>query len=238
VGVARVDCTHKGSTVLTRLNSGNDEDARTFLWGPVLCNLSGPGVVKPFIEASYAPGMAASKAVPLERLILTLVDIRGEPVVHTQGLLAANFLEIVRYHFARNALVAAGKASQRGDQFYRVGRKTERSFAQMVKHLFRCGRKRPMGFAEILKEFCRSISLAGWSTDYVKFRNRVVHGDDIVGATLLEQHGKVLEVLHFCDRIILALLDWDRAGGKYIPCVKPDLMTPESYGINVKPFLR
>ncbi len=219
VSAVRTDEEHEGTVITTRLRM-NGSRATGFNLAPILPTLMGPGVIRPFIDACHGPAVTASRTLPLVRLINTLLDLRSEPVVHTKGLLAANFLEVLRYHYALNALVPAGRACQDGDLFYATGE------------------KRPMSFAAILRAFCADIGLNGWKSGFTDFRNRVVHGDDIEGATIREQYANVLEVLHFCDRIILALLDWDRVGGKYIPCVEPERVTPTSYGLNVRPFTR
>jgi len=219
IGIVRTDEEREGRLAAVRLQMSGTR-AQGFSLAPILSDTMGPGVIKPFIEASYFPAIAVSKRLPLARLILTLLDLRGESVVQIQGLLAAHFLEIVRYHYALNVLVPNGKATHSGDQFYSPNT------------------RRVMSFETILQDFAASIGLTGWSTGFTKFRNRVVHGDEIEGTTPLEQCANVLEVLHFCDRIILALLEWDRAGGKYIPCTDPERVTSTSYGINVKPFTR
>lgn len=215
----RTDEEHEGTVVATLLRMGGSR-ATGFNLAPILPSFMGPGVIKPFLEACFAPAAVASKTLPLVRLINTLLDLRSEPVVHIKGLLAANFLEVLRYRYALNVLVPAGRARPEGDHFCAPGDKGT------------------MSFAAILGAFCTDIGLSGWDSRFKDFRNRVVHGDDIEGSTIREQYAKVLEVLHFCDRIILALLDWDRAGGTYIPCVEPDRATPTSYGVNVRPFTR
>lgn len=219
VGAVRTDEEHEGSVLTTRLRMGGSR-ATGFSLAPILPSLMGPSVLKPFVEACHSPAVKASETLPLDRLVNTLLDLRSEPVVHIKGLLAANFLEILRYNYALNVLVPAGRAQRYGDQFYAPGE------------------KRAMPFAAILRAFCTDIGLGGWDPAFKDFRNRVVHGDGIDGSTVREQHTKVLEVLHFCDRIILALLDWDRVHGKYIPCVEPVRTTATSYGLNLRLFTR
>lgn len=66
----------------------------------------------------------------------------------------------------------------------------------------------------------------------------MVHGDEIEGATVLDQYERVMDLAHFCDTIILALLEWDRAGGEYVPCNDWSRNTRTSIGVNVKRFVR
>ena len=43
---------------------------------------------------------------------------------------------------------------------------------------------------------------------------------------------------HFCDRVILVLLDWDKQAGQYIPYDNPVLMGPQRFGSNIVTFVR
>jgi hypothetical protein len=144
----RVDYATKGSPIRSRLLDGSDEN-RSFWRAPVISSISKPGLIKLFIESSYQPARAASVAFPLARLISTAIDVRGERVVHTQGLLVANFLEIIRYNHALNVMVPNGKAVLRNEHFQRPG--TTKDWK----------------FAEILQDFLKDRGLAGWDKRFL-----------------------------------------------------------------------
>jgi hypothetical protein len=60
----------------------------------------------------------------------------------------------------------------------------------------------------------------GWNPDAITaFRNKIVHEADIEGSSANEQHARIMEALHFCHVIVLALLEWDKAGGIYFPVI-------------------
>jgi hypothetical protein len=104
-----------------------------------------------------------------------------------------------------------------------------------------------LSLADILSDFCADHRLTCWDRAFVRFRNRMFHGLDVPGDTLMDQYWKVMEVAHFCDIVILALLGWDQVGGRYVPCNKPPEIVTESktadrrsisVGINLQPFVR
>lgn len=159
---------------------------------------------------------AAAQLYPVHRLMKTLVDTRGESVVSTQALLVANFLEVLRFHHALNVLVPSGRATRKGDYFVH-GKKT-------------------LSFTDILQDFLSVNGLTQWDSRFTAFRNAAVHGEEIRGATLLDRFATVLDVLHLCDRVMLEILRWHTASGKYIPCISPERKTPTSYGINSVQF--
>ena len=43
---------------------------------------------------------------------------------------------------------------------------------------------------------------------------------------------------HFCDCVILALLEWDRVGGQYVPANHPSFNGPDKLGMNIINFVR
>lgn len=224
ISIARVDYEREGAILSTRLLSLKRE-MRTFWRGPVWSHMTRQGIVKPYLENSYPNLTATALVFPMARLITILVDVRGESMVHTQGLLLANFLEIVRYNYARNVLCRQDKATQKGDRFRHVGQKNDWSFH------------------EIWADFLKANGIGGWNASYKDFRNALSHGEELAGATLEEQHDLVLHILNFCDRIILALLQWDAVKGGYIPCHLPETTEHDENGVftvklNYVPFAR
>jgi hypothetical protein len=218
VGAARIDEEREGATTATVLRP--NEGPESLSLRPIPLESATPGVVNHFIESSYPAAQSVSAVLPLPRLIASTLRMRDEGVVHTKALLAANFLEIVRYHHALNVMVPAGRAEPKNEIFRHPGP------------------GRPLTFDEIIGDFVRTHGLTRWDAKYTKFRNRIVHEGEIDGATLLDQHAAVMEVAHFCDTVVLALLNWDHAGGTYIPCNDWERSTPTTYGINVVPFSR
>jgi hypothetical protein len=218
VGAARIDEERNGTATATTLRP--NEGPESFSLPPILLESATPGVVKHFIESSYPAAQSISAVLPLARLIASTLRMRDEGVVHIKALLAANFLEIVRYHHALNVMVPAGRAEPKNEGF-RVP-----------------ASRKSLPFDEIMGDFVQTHGLTRWNPKYTKFRNRIVHEGEIDGATLLDQHAAVMELAHFCDTVVLALLNWDKAGGKYIPCSDWERSTRTSYGINVLPFTR
>ena len=94
-------------------------------------------------------------------------------------------------------------------------------------------------FAEILRDFCDDHRITKWKREYTTFRNNVFHGRGVPGPTLLDQYSHIMDVAHFCDSVVLALLNWDAAGGRYVPCNEDTMTyTDHSLGVNLKPFMR
>lgn len=215
VAAARIDEERDGITTATTLRP--NEGPESFSLPPIPLESATPGVVKHFIQSSYAAAQSVSAMLPLARLIASTLRMRDEGVVHTKGLLAANFLEIVRYHHALNVMVPAGRAEPKNEVFRHPGP------------------GRPLTFDEIMGDFVHTHALTRWDPKYTKFRNRIVHEGEIDGATLLDQHAAVMKIAHFCDTVVLALLNWDKARGEYIPCNDWERTTPTSYGT---PFTR
>jgi hypothetical protein len=53
--------------------------------------------------------------------------------------------------------------------------------------------------------------------DYTNIRNEIVHQGEVVGNSSIEKNQNYLQLHHFCDRVILTLLNWDQVSGYYIP---------------------
>jgi hypothetical protein len=94
--------------------------------------------------------------------------------------------------------------------------------------------RKKLSFAEILADFCADNRITQWKPEFTTFRNRMFHGLAIPGPTLLDQYWRVMDVAHFCDVVVLALLNWDASGGRYVPCNAEQMTVTEKNRGRVK----
>jgi hypothetical protein len=134
----------------------------------------------------------------------------------------AVFLEIMRYNYALNVGVQAGTFKPRGDNFDWVsGPRTGHQGS----------------FEDILMDLWATMQLTGWRNAFKDWRNDVVHQGSLRGSAD-DQRRHYLDMHHFCDRVLLALLDWDHAGGDYIPINDHPHPDPKAVGYNWQKFQR
>lgn len=232
VGCVRTDVFDNNNRIHTRLRQL--DTAQQPFYSPLLIDQL-QGELKHFLETAFGSFGQKADAYKLRNIIHILVEVAGQSVVSVEGLLLANVLEIIRYNFALNILVPRGEAVQDGDQFNRPAKK---------------GKSKRLSFGEILDSFSKELRLSLWTPNrkrFIDFRNKIIHEGELVGSSFTEQRQNVLDVLHFCQVAVLALLDWDVAGGKYIPANEdPNRITRTTsgkretvtLGINLKPFTR
>jgi hypothetical protein len=211
-----------------------DNRKSAFVLSPLALGLAEPGTLKAFIECCHPHALTAQRALPLPSLVRIALNVRRESTVQTKGLLAAHFLEVLRFHYALRTLCPANRAIRKGRDFFRD---------QSAKK-----KNRKLSLADILNDFCTDHRLTCWKPGFITFRNRMFHGLEIPGPTLMDKYWNVMEVAHFCDVVILALLGWDLAGGRYVPCNRPPHTVERSnpaqggrsiaFGINLQPFVR
>jgi hypothetical protein len=103
----------------------------------------------------------------------------------------------LRYNYALNV----GHFTQTEDDFYWADRRTDKN----------------VSFNAILKDFCQTNNLQRWIYLYTKIRNEIVHQGEVIGNDDEEKIKNYLDLHHFCDRVLLAILNWDRVSGHYIP---------------------
>src|SRR5216683_2648931 len=74
-------------------------------------------------------------------------------------------------------------------------------------------------FKEILGKMVQELKITrAWNPKVITdFRNKVVHEAEVEGSSAQEKHARIMEAMHFCDVAVLALLEWDKAGGTYFP---------------------
>jgi hypothetical protein len=103
----------------------------------------------------------------------------------------------LRYNYALNV----GHFTQKRDDFYWADKRTTDK----------------VSFNKIIEDFCQTNNLQGWIHHYTKIRNEIVHQGEVIGNNSMEKIKNYLEIHHFCDRVILAILNWDQVSGYYIP---------------------
>lgn len=194
------------------------------------------GLLKEYLELGFEPFRSAKKTHKLNRVIHLLLMVAAESNINVQALMLANVLEIVRYNFALNVMVPRGDAVTDGDQFNRT---------KPVP-----GKGKRLTFREILEAFSVDLKLTSWSANesrIVEFRNKTIHEGEVLGTSSKDQIQNILDVLHFCHCFTLALLDWDRGDGKYIPAnsdpmiireTKTEKSSSTSVGVNLTKFVR
>lgn len=157
-----------------------------------------PGTIVSWLEESYGPFVIHERQYLLPHVIHMLSLADGEHNLTIQALLVASTLEILRYNFAQNVLVPSGRAIfKRG--FYDVDGKSL-SFGSILDCLT----------SQLKITTCRAALV-------VPFRRKIIHEGQIVGNSFQDRHQSIMEAMHFCHVVVLALLEWDKAGGQYIP---------------------
>lgn len=135
-------------------------------------------------------------------------------------LLMSNFLEALRYNYALNIGVPNGLFVHKGTDFiWKKGRTA----------------KKKAYFKSILKQFCKDNNITHWKDDFKILRDEIVHTGTVRDPNAWERY---FDLHHFCDCVILALLEWDRVGGRYIPANCPSYNGPAKWGMNIIPFAR
>lgn len=220
-----------GAIVTRRLRDNGR--ASTFM-SPLALGVAPRETLRLFIESCYPHAVYAQQTLPLRQMIRILLHLRGESVVQTMGLLVAHFLEVLRFHYALRVLCPTGRAVRKGRDFFRDAAAKKKN--------------QKLSFTEILTDFCTDNRITRWKSEFRTFRNRMFHGLDVPGQTLLDQYWHVMNVADFCDAVILALLNWDVADGRYVPCNRPQMTVTDSkeeqgrramtVGINRQLFVR
>lgn len=173
-----------------------------------------------FIEHSYNYYQQIVNTYNLNNLINLGVLAKQTPYIEVKTLLMCNFLEVLRYNYALKVGCPSGVFRQiRNNNFKWL------SGANGGKQAF---------FNEILTRFCDSNSIISgeFSGDFTNIRNEIVHTGNITGSNSLEKIQKYQDLHHFCDRVILALLQWNLVSGHYIPRNCPNNPNPAVLGVN------
>jgi hypothetical protein len=91
---------------------------------------------------------------------------------------------------------------------------------EILRHSFAKNVLKSRGtFKEILGKMVQELKITrAWNPKVITdFRNKVVHEAEVEGSSAQEKHARIMEAMHFCDVAVLALLEWDKAGGTYFP---------------------
>ncbi|WP_341737899.1 hypothetical protein [Microcoleus sp. CAWBG640] len=167
-----------------------------------------------FIEHSYKYYQQIATTYNLKNLINLGLLAKHTPYTEVQTLLMCNFLEVLRYNYALKVGCPSGvfRHRQTQDDFY-----WDRNLSKSGKAFFE----------DILTHFVEANMLSGWSSDFKNIRNEIVHTGNITASDHREKIQKYQDLHHFCDRVILALLQWDLVSGHYIPRNSPTNPNPE-----------
>ncbi|HPV05302.1 MAG TPA: hypothetical protein PLC24_12140 [Myxococcota bacterium] len=167
-----------------------------------------------FIQWTYPRLDALDRKLKFPNLLRILAWARNQYVLEFQALNLAGVLELLRYQFANSYLVPAGKAKRDGDKFVKM------KSGQPVTTKNKRGKEIEVtwSFAEIHLEMAKEFGLSRWNSRFTNFRNAAVHTGTPPGSDKGAQIENIMEVMHFCDTVVLALLDWDKFNGKYVPC--------------------
>jgi hypothetical protein len=201
VRIARLDTwTNDGWLIDTLLWSGESHGGAPS--GPLpLDDVQIGNVVASYVGIAVPRLHQHAEPLRLRALIsLSLLARRSQPT-EAIALMCANLLEILRHNFAHNVLVPAGRArvDTRGDVLWPAGQNGG-------------GR---MSFSEIINAFAVDFGLSGWDKKFKDLRNTVVHTGEVPGNTPMERWRNAMELLHFCDRALLAILGVEQTGARY-----------------------
>lgn len=201
--IARVEACHDDRIAYIKFNSCKEINK----FKPGLQIIDDADICK-FIEKSYQPYQQNKQNYLLNNLIE--VGLRTENIIfiEVKPLLMANFLEILRHNYVINIAIPGGYIEEKLDGLYW---KPPHSNAN-----------NRAGFKTILDHFCTNIQISDWNNDFVDVRNEIVHTGKLSGDTFTRYR----QLHQFCNRVILALLDWDLAEGEYI---RRGSLTKEAY---------
>ena len=171
-----------------------------------------------FIESTYTDYMSNVNIYKLKKLITLGILAKNTPYPENQTILMCNFLEILRYN---HAISCPNKfIKKQGDRFYWAdGRNADE-----------------VSFKEILKDFCVTNDLQ--FENFTKIRNKIVHQGEVIGNNSEEKRKNYLRLHHFCDRVLLTLLNWDKVSGYYIPINKQQYKPMNGIAVNRVKFNR
>ncbi len=220
VGVARVDVLSKRRKVYTELDGVMTSLNQGLPL--VLYEMSRPPGIAQFIEHSLPHFQRESRWLPLQNLINIGLLAKHSFYVENQVLLMTNCLEVLRYSYALNVGVPAGFMRQRGSNF---------------DWLPGSGNTGQASFAAILEHFFASANISGWTPNFTKLRNEIVHTGQIAGS-FADQVQQSYDLHHLCDRILLAILNWDHVAGHYLPFNDRQHPDPNRGGNNWTAFSR
>lgn len=238
VTIPRIEVFRNGSIVLTKIN--NVDTSMPDIHKPLVHDRMSADILKHFLEHSIAEFRAKKLDYSLNLLTHLGLLAKHHPYLEAKALLMSDFLEVLRDRFAFSICVPKGVMKRKGSNFlWKIPQKRHRGigFWRRLSFLLsgKTGRLYRATFSEIMLEFCREHRFSGWSNDFVKFRNEIMHTGTIKGTNKTDRYRKLH---HFCDRVLLALLNWDNCSGQYIPMDHRVNQSNTHFGVNRIPFRR
>ena len=195
-----------------------------FMLGPI--PIDGPyrRLAAQYLEWCHDRLAAAEANFRLRNVLHLLVEARNTAVLELQALTVSLTLEVLRHYFSHAVMVPLGLAKDDGDDVL---------WPQGAPH---AGKRIPFG--KVHEALAAHHRLTHWETRFKKMRNEVVHTGRVPGNNVHERRQLIMDVMHYCDAAILAILEWDQANGLYIPCRQPLDPRPGYIGNNTIQFLR
>lgn len=214
----RIEILVNGTVIMTKLE--NKDLTMPDIGRPLVHDKMLSVVLKQFLENSIAPFNNRKNGFSLQLLIHLGLLAKHHQYLQTSALLMSDFLEILRHRYAMSLSGHNGIFKRKGTDFYwkvpprnrvRNGflRRVLARFANSVRKRYKAS------FQEIIVRFCSDYQIGGWDNDFKKLRNEIMHTGDFKGPNKLSRYRNLH---HFCDRVLLALLDWN---GSYLPHHKP-----------------
>jgi hypothetical protein len=176
-----------------------------------------------FIEHTYIHYQICFNNYKLKKLINLAILAKNTPYLEFKTLLMCNFLEILRYNYAEINVHNGNFTKNPKDDFFNSADQ---------------GQMNRLSFNNILQDFCQTNQLNDWIPLYKDIRNNTIHQGEVIGTNFNEKYQNYLKLHHFCDRVILALLNWDQALGYYIPRDCPSKKNANECGINRIQFIK
>ena len=173
-----------------------------------------------FVEQSYDKFVENVSKYSLRNLIH--LGLLAKVAIHREikSLIMADWLEVIRYHFAKNVGVPIGNYiyDESADEFlHPIPKRTE------TRSTKRHSKNKRASFKEILVDMTTTNSISGWDDDFIDFRNSIIHTG---GSNTPNLSQRYRQLHHFCDRVVLALLDWNE---HYVPIVQPAINRPHQF---------
>jgi hypothetical protein len=171
-----------------------------------------------FIESTYTDYISNVNIYKLKQLIQLGILAKNTPYIENKTILMCNFLEILRYN---HAISCPNKfIKKQGDRFYWADGRNAYE----------------VSFKEILKDFCVTNDLQ--FENFTNIRNTIVHQGEVIGNNSEKKRENYLRLHHFCDRVLLTLLNWDKVSGYYIPINKQQYKPMNGIAVNRIEFNR
>jgi len=158
--------------------------------------------VSPRMRDSFTTKLAHARILAAST---STIDVRAAILV--------GMLEMIRFKFAESVLVPRKDACRQGDQFKHTGTSKKKG--------------KLWTFRDILTHFAKAQRLTRLKLrKLVSFRNSVVHEFRIPGSSFSQRYSRLLAVQETLDRVLLALLDWDKVHGHFRPVSKVAVLGP------------